>query len=178
VTKTYNKNKYMASFVGYYPADNPQVVGLVILDEPEPVHYGGLTSGPVLLNTVRRAASSGDLPASDMSRFARLYDTTAIRHPDWADKLVAAVAPIIATTISGTTANASAENSRNTEISEEMLDTPSHSWVCGGLRTALSCAEARDEKEKLRLTPTRNADRPVVEQTPAAPGRPDCHSSR
>lgn len=170
VTKSYNKNKYMASFVGYYPADNPRIVGLVILDEPEPIHYGGLTSGPVLLNTVRRAASSGDLPASDLSRFAELYDTSAIRHPDWADKLVAAVAPIISTSIGTTTAIASAENARNIANSQELLDTQSRTGCVSGWDRLLSLAQkVRDEKEKLRLAPATEVQNPVAEEVPAVP---------
>ena len=170
VTKSYNKNKYMASFVGYYPADNPRIVGLVILDEPEPIHYGGLTSGPVLLNTVRRAASSGDLPASDLSRFAHLYDTSAIRHPDWADKLVAAVAPIISTSISTTTAVASAENTGNSAISHELRDTESqHECVSGWDRLLSIAQKVRDEKEKLRLEPAPEMQNPVAEEAPAVP---------
>lgn len=166
VTKSYNKNKYMASFVGYYPADNPQIVGLVILDEPEPIHYGGLTSGPVLLNTVRRVASSGDLPASDLSRFAQLYDTSAIRHPDWADKLVAAVAPIIKTT----SAQASNENSGIIENSRGMMDTQSPNGCVSGWDRLMSCAQkAREEKEKLRFAPEPAQPNPVAEQAPAAP---------
>ncbi len=166
VTKSYNKSKYMASFVGYYPADNPQIVGLVILDEPEPVHYGGMTSAPVLLNTVRRAASSGDLPASDLSRFARLYDTAGMRHPDWSDKLVAAVAPIITTS----TAHASAQTAGNVEISPGSLGTQSLSGCVSGWDRLLSCAQkVREEKEKARFVPAPEYPSPVVEQTPAVP---------
>jgi cell division protein FtsI (penicillin-binding protein 3) len=50
------KNKYIASFAGFWPADNPRLVGVVVLDEPEPIHYGGWTAAPVLLNTFRRGS--------------------------------------------------------------------------------------------------------------------------
>ena len=167
-TKAYNKSKYMASFVGYYPADNPQIVGLVILDEPEPVHYGGLTSAPVLLNTVRRAASASDLPASDLSRFAQLYDTAAIRLPDWSDRLVAVVAPYITTN----TAHASASTAGILENSSASLDTQANLGCVSGWDRLLSCAQkVREEKEKaLRAAePASVAPIPVVEQTPAVP---------
>ncbi len=90
-TGTYNKNKYIASFIGFYPADNPRIVGLVILDEPEPIHYGGLTAAPTLLNVVRRAASSGDVPGT---RFAA-PDEPPARQLDWADRLLEFVGPLI-----------------------------------------------------------------------------------
>ncbi len=50
--KGYLKNKFNASFAGYFPADSPLVAGIVLLLQPEPIHYGGLTSGP----TFRRIA--------------------------------------------------------------------------------------------------------------------------
>lgn len=37
---------YMATFVGFAPADNPRVVTLVVLDEPTPI-WGGVVSAPV-----------------------------------------------------------------------------------------------------------------------------------
>ncbi|HDL01594.1 MAG TPA: PASTA domain-containing protein [candidate division Zixibacteria bacterium] len=35
----------MASFAGFFPAENPLVTGIVVMKNPQPVHYGGLTSG-------------------------------------------------------------------------------------------------------------------------------------
>ncbi|MDR0405779.1 MAG: PASTA domain-containing protein, partial [Clostridiales bacterium] len=41
--------KYIASFVGFAPADDPQVVCLVILDEPSAgLYYGGQIAAPVM----------------------------------------------------------------------------------------------------------------------------------
>jgi cell division protein FtsI/penicillin-binding protein 2 len=42
----YYKNRFTASFAGYFPADSPLVAGVVVLDEPEPIHYGGYTAAP------------------------------------------------------------------------------------------------------------------------------------
>ncbi len=42
----YIKNKFYASFLGYFPADNPQIAGVVVLYQPEPIHYAGYTAGP------------------------------------------------------------------------------------------------------------------------------------
>lgn len=39
--------KYIASFVGFAPSDNPQVLTLVLIDEPEGVYYGGTIAAPV-----------------------------------------------------------------------------------------------------------------------------------
>lgn len=40
--------KYISSFMGFAPADNPQVVGLILIDEPVGVYYGGTIAAPVM----------------------------------------------------------------------------------------------------------------------------------
>lgn len=42
--------KYISSFVGFAPADNPQVIALIAIDEPEGVYYGGTIAAPVVGN--------------------------------------------------------------------------------------------------------------------------------
>lgn len=43
----YAAGKYVASFVGFAPADHPQVAVLVIIDEPTGMYYGGQIAAPV-----------------------------------------------------------------------------------------------------------------------------------
>ena len=38
--------KYISSFIGFAPADNPQVFALFTIDEPEGIYYGGTTAPP------------------------------------------------------------------------------------------------------------------------------------
>ena len=40
--------QYISSFVGFAPADNPQVLGLVIIAKPTGIYYGGTIAAPVL----------------------------------------------------------------------------------------------------------------------------------
>ena len=40
--------KYIASFMAFAPAENPQVMAIVIIDEPQGVYYGGTVAGPVM----------------------------------------------------------------------------------------------------------------------------------
>lgn len=40
--------KYIASFMAFAPAENPQVMALVLIDEPQGVYYGGTVAGPVM----------------------------------------------------------------------------------------------------------------------------------
>ena len=41
-------NKYIASFVGFAPAEDPQVLGIVIIHDPQGVYYGGTIAAPVM----------------------------------------------------------------------------------------------------------------------------------
>lgn len=41
-------NKYISSFLGFAPADDPKVIGLVIIRDPKGVYYGGTIAAPVL----------------------------------------------------------------------------------------------------------------------------------
>ncbi|MBQ4564017.1 MAG: peptidoglycan glycosyltransferase [Lachnospiraceae bacterium] len=40
--------KYISSFIGFAPADDPQVIALVTIDEPVGVYYGGTIAAPVI----------------------------------------------------------------------------------------------------------------------------------
>ncbi len=42
-----SSNKYISSFLGFAPASNPQVMILVIVDEPQGIYYGGTVAAPV-----------------------------------------------------------------------------------------------------------------------------------
>jgi len=39
---------YIASFIGFAPAEHPQVIAMVIIDEPEGLYYGGTIAAPVM----------------------------------------------------------------------------------------------------------------------------------
>ncbi len=43
----YARGKYMASFVGFVPAEDPLIAVLVVIDEPQEEHYGGVVAAPV-----------------------------------------------------------------------------------------------------------------------------------
>lgn len=40
--------KYISSFLGFAPADDPQVIALITIDEPAGVYYGGTIAAPVI----------------------------------------------------------------------------------------------------------------------------------
>ena len=41
-------HKYIASFLGFAPAKDPQVIGLIVIDNPQGVYYGGTVAAPVM----------------------------------------------------------------------------------------------------------------------------------
>ncbi|MBO5468629.1 MAG: peptidoglycan glycosyltransferase [Lachnospiraceae bacterium] len=40
--------KYISSFLGFVPADNPQIIGIIMIDEPVGIYYGGTIAAPVM----------------------------------------------------------------------------------------------------------------------------------
>jgi beta-lactam-binding protein with PASTA domain len=55
----YAENNYTASFVGFFPVEDPQVVCLVMMDNPKSKGYfGGSTSGPVFRSIAERVITT------------------------------------------------------------------------------------------------------------------------
>ena len=42
--------KYVSSFIGFFPADEPRYLALVIVDEPQGAYYGSTVAAPVAKN--------------------------------------------------------------------------------------------------------------------------------
>jgi cell division protein FtsI/penicillin-binding protein 2 len=54
----YLPGKYVASFIGFFPADNPEVCISIVLDEPSRNgYYGGVVAAPVFRDVARAVAS-------------------------------------------------------------------------------------------------------------------------
>jgi len=51
----YAAKKRVGSFVGFVPANNPRLVALVLIDEPEANVYGGIVAAPVFRNIAQGA---------------------------------------------------------------------------------------------------------------------------
>ncbi|MBF8247609.1 MAG: Peptidoglycan glycosyltransferase [Bacteroidetes bacterium] len=55
----YSTENYTASFVGYFPAEDPQIVCLVMMENPRKKgYYGGTTSGPVFRAVAERIVNT------------------------------------------------------------------------------------------------------------------------
>jgi cell division protein FtsI (penicillin-binding protein 3) len=64
---------YIATFAGFFPADDPQLVFLVKLDRPRGDYYGGLTAAPVTKATLQAALAAKGTPL-DRRAVARAAD--------------------------------------------------------------------------------------------------------
>jgi cell division protein FtsI/penicillin-binding protein 2 len=53
----YSNEKYYSSFIGFFPAENPELCVSVVMDYPKHGHYGGDTCGPVFHRIAERAAN-------------------------------------------------------------------------------------------------------------------------
>jgi len=59
VNGEYSHAKYFSSFIGFFPADNPELLIYVAVDEPEKAkgYYGGIVAAPAFKNIALRAAN-------------------------------------------------------------------------------------------------------------------------
>ena len=58
----YASGKYVSSFIGFLPADNPELCISVVMDEPKEGYYGGRVCGPVFKDIAERCASYLNIP--------------------------------------------------------------------------------------------------------------------
>ncbi len=69
----YSHNKFIGSFIGFAPVEDPLVTIVVVLDEPHPLYFGGVVAAPVFKNVasdVIRYLKTSQLP----NRIARLHE--------------------------------------------------------------------------------------------------------
>jgi cell division protein FtsI (penicillin-binding protein 3) len=81
VTKTYSATKFVASFVGFAPVNNPAVVIIVVIDEPGGSYHGGDVAAPVFRQIAERILPEmGVIPDTDFNNpqlVARVAQTPA-----------------------------------------------------------------------------------------------------
>lgn len=58
----YEEGQYLASFVGFFPAENPEMVGLLILENPKGRFHGSQTAGPAFRNITAKILSLQSRP--------------------------------------------------------------------------------------------------------------------
>ncbi len=52
IKNEYSHKNYIASFLGFAPANNPKVAVLVVIDNPKGDYYGGVVAAPIFKEVV------------------------------------------------------------------------------------------------------------------------------
>jgi cell division protein FtsI (penicillin-binding protein 3) len=68
VNGQYSKQDYTASFVGYFPADDPKVAMIVMLHKPKSSIYGGSTSAPIFKKIAQKWITASRIPVAAIDR--------------------------------------------------------------------------------------------------------------
>jgi len=80
-TRTYSATKFVASFVGFAPVNNPAVVIIVVIDEPGGAYHGGDVAAPVFRQIAEQILPEmGVIPDTDFKEpelVARAAETPA-----------------------------------------------------------------------------------------------------
>ncbi|MCK5507049.1 MAG: penicillin-binding protein 2, partial [Desulfobacterales bacterium] len=72
---TYSDEKYIASFLGFIPAEDPEIVVLVIIDEPRENHFGSIVAAPAFKRIAHETVNYMNIPLTADTPFKRLVDT-------------------------------------------------------------------------------------------------------
>jgi stage V sporulation protein D (sporulation-specific penicillin-binding protein) len=73
--------KYIASFLAFAPVEHPQILGMVLIDEPEGTYYGGTIAAPVMAELF-----SNILPYLGMEAdYTEVVTTEAMYYDDFTD---------------------------------------------------------------------------------------------
>ncbi len=64
-TRRYSRDRFVSSFVGFVPADNPRLAMIIVIHEPKGQIYGGVVAAPVFKSVADQALSYLDIPMDD-----------------------------------------------------------------------------------------------------------------
>ncbi len=78
----YLKDEFISSFAGFFPAENPQIVGLITLDSPKGVYLGGKTAAPVFKKLASILISLPNTPLSQQLKLLFTAGTKSIPDND------------------------------------------------------------------------------------------------
>lgn len=61
IDRRYSQTRFIASFMGMAPLENPRLVGIIVLDEPRPLYHGGQVAAPTFAAIARQVLPYWDL---------------------------------------------------------------------------------------------------------------------
>ncbi len=80
--------KYIASFMAFSPAENPQVIGIVLIDEPKGTYYGGQVAGPIMKELMSNVLPYLGIEPQYTEEEAKMEEVLKIDVPDFIGKKV------------------------------------------------------------------------------------------
>lgn len=78
--------KYISSFIGFAPANDPQVMALVLIDEPKGIYYGGTIAAPVIAELYNNILPYMGIEPSYSEIEAKEYNVGTFVMPDFIGK--------------------------------------------------------------------------------------------
>jgi stage V sporulation protein D (sporulation-specific penicillin-binding protein) len=78
--------KYISSFIGFAPANNPQVIALVLIDEPTGIYYGGTIAAPVVSDLFDNILPYLGIEASYTESEIEKFNIGSFQMPDFVGK--------------------------------------------------------------------------------------------
>ena len=87
-------HKYISSFLGFAPVENPQIMVLCVVDEPEGIYYGGTVCAPIVKEFLENA-----LPYLGIEADYSLVDEDA--EPKWGEEPIGPVGSVQAPDVMG-----------------------------------------------------------------------------
>jgi cell division protein FtsI/penicillin-binding protein 2 len=64
----YASGRYIGSFIGFVPVENPAIVILVVIDEPRNGYYGGVCAGPAFKEIAQQSLVYLGVPPQTVAR--------------------------------------------------------------------------------------------------------------
>lgn len=90
-----SSNKYISSFLGFAPANDPKVIALVLIDEPEGIYYGGTIAAPVISDLFKNILPYLGVEPDYTEDEIKTYNIGQIQMPDLVGKNVKEVKQIL-----------------------------------------------------------------------------------
>ncbi|OBZ16676.1 stage V sporulation protein D [Bacillus sp. FJAT-26390] len=86
----YSPNEHIVSFVGFAPADDPQIVIYVAVDNPQGIQFGGVVAAPIVRNIMEDALSILEVPSREkqIDRIYKYGETPIVTVPNLVGKTV------------------------------------------------------------------------------------------
>ena len=81
-----SSNKYISSFIGFAPANDPQVIAIVLIDEPTGIYYGGTVAAPVIADLFNNILPYLGIEENFTENEIKEYNVGSFTVPDFVGK--------------------------------------------------------------------------------------------